>query len=49
MHRVPSSIAELVAAIRAGAFPDVKERPTFYASHTIPAAEGSEAQGGGAD
>jgi nucleoside-diphosphate-sugar epimerase len=50
VHRVPVAVANLVAAIRAGAFDDVPQRSNFYASHTIPAAEAQQqARGGGAD
>lgn len=35
-HRVPTAVANLVAAIRAGVFLDVGERPFFYADHTLP-------------
>jgi nucleoside-diphosphate-sugar epimerase len=35
-RRVPSAVAELVAAVRAGVFLDVPERPFFYADHTLP-------------
>jgi nucleoside-diphosphate-sugar epimerase len=35
-HRVPTAVAELVAAVRAGVFVDVAERPFFYADHTLP-------------
>jgi nucleoside-diphosphate-sugar epimerase len=35
-HRVASSVANLVAAVRAGVFDDVAERPFFYADHTLP-------------
>jgi nucleoside-diphosphate-sugar epimerase len=43
--RVPVSIGNLVAAIRAGAYPDVAERERFYSSHTI---SGIELSVGGA-
>jgi nucleoside-diphosphate-sugar epimerase len=39
-RRVPTSVAGLAEAIRAGAFPDVAERPNFYSSHTIPSEAG---------
>jgi nucleoside-diphosphate-sugar epimerase len=49
-HRVPDAVGNLVAAIRAGAFKDVEQRPNFYASHTIPKAESDlQAQSGGSD
>jgi nucleoside-diphosphate-sugar epimerase len=35
-YRVPSSVASLVAAIKAGVFDDVEQRPHFYADHTLP-------------
>jgi nucleoside-diphosphate-sugar epimerase len=35
-YRVPSSVANLVAAIAAGVFDDVEQRPYFYADHTLP-------------
>jgi nucleoside-diphosphate-sugar epimerase len=35
-YRVPTSVASLVGAIRAGVFDDVEQRPTFYADHTLP-------------
>ncbi len=35
-HRVPSSVENLVAAIKAGVFGDVEERPYYYADHTLP-------------
>jgi nucleoside-diphosphate-sugar epimerase len=49
-HRVPDSVGNLVAAIRAGGFSDVAERPGFYASHTLPRAESDlNARSGGDD
>jgi nucleoside-diphosphate-sugar epimerase len=48
-HRVPTSIGELVAAVRAGVYADVEGRPTFYASHTIPAEDLAEAARSGGD
>jgi nucleoside-diphosphate-sugar epimerase len=35
-HRVPTAVAELVAAVRDGVFLDVPDRPFFYADHTLP-------------
>lgn len=35
-HRVPSSVANLVAAIKSGVFDDVEQRPFYYADHTLP-------------
>jgi nucleoside-diphosphate-sugar epimerase len=34
-QRVPSSVGNLIAAIRAGAFEDVETRPGFYANRTV--------------
>lgn len=34
-HRVPVTIGNLVAAIEAGAFPDVEERLAFYTNHSV--------------
>ena len=34
-HRVPGAMASLVAAIKAGAFNDVGERPDFYGNRTV--------------
>jgi nucleoside-diphosphate-sugar epimerase len=34
-HRVPEAIGRLIAAIEAGAFDDVPDRPTFYTNHTV--------------
>jgi nucleoside-diphosphate-sugar epimerase len=35
-RRVPTAVANLVGAVRAGVFDDVAERPFFYADHTLP-------------
>ena len=43
--RVPVSVGSLVAAIQAGAFPDVDERERFYSSHSL---VGVEPEAGGA-
>jgi nucleoside-diphosphate-sugar epimerase len=48
-YRVPTSVGELVAAVQAGVFADVEQRPTFYASHTIPAEDQAEAARSGGD
>ncbi len=48
-HRVPVSVGELVAAVQAGVFADVDQRPTYYSSHTIPAEDLAETARSGGD
>jgi nucleoside-diphosphate-sugar epimerase len=38
-HRVPESVGHLIAAIHAGVFDDVDDRPGFYTNHEIAASD----------